>query len=277
MGRGRNMRIRGRWLPIVGAVMAVGIGAVVAYADTINADGDVVKSGNNVSYTDSANFTQLCSTRGTPVAGVVTVKYNGTGIHFDAGATLTITTALDAAGTAAGIATTAAPRRCRIRGTRPDRRSTARSRQRCQVRRRTARTGSPSTATGAAHDAHGVPVTFQTTDTYSVSVACPAVAPVISWVSNPSSANEGDLETYRFSIVDPDSTSWSFASGYPSCGSGGSLSGAPSIDSSAKTGTFTCSFPNGPATSTVSVAVSDGTRRATCSRSRSPSRTSRRS
>ena len=32
----------------------------------------------------------------------------------------------------------------------------------------------------------------------------------------------------------------------------------PAIDSSARTGTFTCRFPNGPAASTVSVAVGDG-------------------
>ena len=51
---------------IVGAVIAVGIGAVVAYADTINADGDVLKPNNNISYTDSASFTQHCSDRGTP-------------------------------------------------------------------------------------------------------------------------------------------------------------------------------------------------------------------
>ena len=105
MGRGRKMRIRGRWVPVVGAAILLGAGAVVAYADTINADGDVLKSGNNVSYTEAANFTQHCSTRGTPVAGVVTVKYNGNGIHFDPGATLTITPTPDAAGTAAGITT----------------------------------------------------------------------------------------------------------------------------------------------------------------------------
>ena len=251
------MRIRGRWLPIVGAVIAVGIGAVVAYADTINADGDVVKSGNNVSYTDSANFTQLCSTRGTPVAGVIAVKFNGTK-HYDAGATLTITTALDAAGTAAGIVTSGGT------ATVPTPWDTAGQTFNGAISTTVPSTapngtyGVTVTATGEAHDGHGDPVTLQSTDTYSISIACAAVAPVISWVSNPSSANEGDLETYRFSIVDPDSTSWSFASGYPSCGSGGSLSGAPSIDSSAKTGTFTCSFPNGPATPTVSVAVSDG-------------------
>ena len=259
MGRGRNMRIRGRWLALVGAAFVLGTSAVVAYADSINADGDIVKSGNNLSYTDSANFTQHCSTRGTPVAGVVTVKYNGNGTHFDAGATVAISLSVDAAGTAAGITTTAGT------GTVPDPWNTAGQTFTAPIATTvppTAPNGTyvvTATATGAAHTASGNPVTFTTPgDTYSVSVACTNVPPVISWVASPSSANEGDLETYQFSIADPDSTSWSYASLSPSCGSAGSLSGTPSIDSASKTGSFTCSFPNGPATSNVSVAVSDG-------------------
>ena len=251
------MQIRGRWLALVGAAVMLGSGAVVAYADSINGDGDVLAPNNNISYTDSANFTQHCVNRGTPLTGAATVKFNGTK-HYDPDATLTFTATPDAAGTAAGITTGGGT------ATVPDPWDTV-----GQTFSGPISTTVPATvpngtytvtltATGAAHDGHGDPLTLETTDTYNVSVACSNAAPVISWIANPSSANEGDLETYRFSISDPDSTSWLFASGYPSCGSAGSLSGAPSIDSSAKTGTFTCSFPNGPATSTVSAALSDG-------------------
>ena len=258
MGRGRKMRSRSLFLAVLGAATALLVGAVVAYADTIKADGDIVKSGNNVSYTDTANFTQRCAARGTPVAGVVAVKYNGNGTHFDPGAALTISLSPDAAGTAAGISATGGTT------TMPDPWDTNGQTFTTPISTTVPPTAGNGTyvvtvsATGAAHDAHDDPVTFTTQDTYDVSVDCAAVAPTISWVSSPSSANEGDVESYQFSISDPDSTSWSFAAGSPSCGSAGSLSGAPSIDSSSKTGTFSCGFPNGPATSTVSVAVSDG-------------------
>ena len=257
MGRGRNMRIRGRWLALVGVAVALGSGAVVAYADSINGDGDVLTPNNNISYTDSASFTQHCVTRGTPLVGAVTVKFNGTK-HYDPGATLTFTATPDAAGTAAGITTTGGT------ATVPTPWDTTGETFTGPISTTVPATVPNGTyvvtvaATGPAHDGKGNPITLETDDTYNVSVSCNAVAPVIAWTADPSSANEGDQETYSFSITDPDSTSWSFGAGYPSCGSAGTLSGAPSIDSSAKTGTFTCSFPNGPATSTVGVAVSDG-------------------
>ena len=252
------MVIRGRWLALVGAAVALGSSAVVAYADSINGDGDVLKPNNNISYTDAANFTQHCTSRGTPLVGSVTVKFNGTK-HYDPGATITLTATPDAAGLAAGITTTSGT------ATVPTPWDTAGQTFSGPISTTvppTVPNGTYTvtvTASGAAHDGHGDPLTLDATDTYDVSVSCANITPVISWVASPSSANEGDLETYQLSITDPDSTSWLFASGYPSCGSAGSLSGAPSIDSSAKTGTFTCGFPNGPATSTVTVAVSDGT------------------
>lgn len=84
------------------------------------------------------------------------------------------------------------------------------------------------------------------------------VVPAISWTANPSTANEGNSKTYNFSITDSDSSAWTFVSGSPSCGTGGSLVSS-SIDNGAKTGTFDCSFPDGPANPTVSAQVSDGT------------------
>jgi hypothetical protein len=92
------------------------------------------------------------------------------------------------------------------------------------------------------------------------SCATPNVAPAIAWTANPASADEGQTKTYSFSITDSDSSSWDFASGYPDCGSGGSLvSDSASIDDVAMTGTFQCSFPDGPASPTVSIQVTDGT------------------
>jgi PKD domain len=96
------------------------------------------------------------------------------------------------------------------------------------------------------------------TGAYTLQVAS-NVAPVIAWTANPSSVDEGQTKTYSFSISDSDSSSWTFASGYPACGTGGSISGTPSINDAAMTGTFDCFFPDGHANPTVRVKVSDGT------------------
>jgi hypothetical protein len=76
---------------------------------------------------------------------------------------------------------------------------------------------------------------------------------------NDLSVNEGTAHTYVFSITDPDSgDSWSFASGYPSCGDNGTLvSGSASISSSEPKGSFRCTFADGPKTSDVKVKVKD--------------------
>ena len=101
---------------------------------------------------------------------------------------------------------------------------------------------------------------------FQVLVACGVTAPVneapsIAFNAAPASATEGDVKTYSFTITDPDAgQTFSYAAGSPGCGSLGSLSGTPTIDSAAKTGSFSCSFPDGfvPATaSTVSIQVTD--------------------
>jgi hypothetical protein len=87
------------------------------------------------------------------------------------------------------------------------------------------------------------------------------VSPSVAFSSTPSSATEGDTKTFDFAITDSDADTWSYAGGFPDCGSLGSVSGTPSIDQTTKTGSFSCQFPDGlvPATvSTVSVQVSDG-------------------
>ena len=96
----------------------------------------------------------------------------------------------------------------------------------------------------------------------SCGVTAPAnVAPSVAFSGAPTSATEGDVKSYGFTITDPDAgQTFNYAAGSPDCGSLGSLSGTPTIDSAAKTGSFSCSFPDGlvPATaSTVSVQVTD--------------------
>jgi hypothetical protein len=48
MASARDKRITGRWLAVIGAVVALGLGAVVAFGETIGTHGDVPKSGNRV-------------------------------------------------------------------------------------------------------------------------------------------------------------------------------------------------------------------------------------
>jgi hypothetical protein len=69
------------------------------------------------------------------------------------------------------------------------------------------------------------------------------------------SAGEGGTNTYTFTTHDDDSDTLSFAGGYPTCGTGGSLQGSPVIGD----GTFDCRFPDGPAGPVVAIKVTDGT------------------
>jgi hypothetical protein len=82
-------------------------------------------------------------------------------------------------------------------------------------------------------------------------------APFIAFTTAPTNANEGETKTYNFSITDPDAGQiFTFVSGFPDCGTGGTP-GSSSINSALKTGTFQCSFPDGPASPTVRVQVQD--------------------
>jgi hypothetical protein len=106
-GKGEQMRSsRNRFFwPAVTVLAALSLffGASLAYADTLSPDGDTAKNGNNITYLDTASpGAEACSTRGTAVAGLVTVTYNG-GTHFTPGATVTILATPDATATAAGI------------------------------------------------------------------------------------------------------------------------------------------------------------------------------
>jgi len=86
-------------------------------------------------------------------------------------------------------------------------------------------------------------------------------APAVSFTTGPTTVNEsGTTEhAYTLSITDPDSAdSWTFTSGYPSCGTGGSLvPSSATINNSGRSGSFSCTFPDGPATPTVAVRIQD--------------------
>jgi hypothetical protein len=122
-------------------------------------------------------------------------------------------------------------------------------------------TGNGSFTTGAANTgAGGVPTTVTGTYVFVPSNTIPAV----SFTGGPTSVNESstDEHTYTFSITDPDAgDSWSFVSGYPTCGTGGALvAGSANVDNALKTGSFKCKFDDGltpPTTAGVAVQVED--------------------
>ena len=113
-------------------------------------------------------------------------------------------------------------------------------------------TGATCTATLAGnYTVTGTDGVFSDTATLVVQNAAPALA----WSTNPAAATVGETKSYSFTISDPSSASWSFAAGYPSCGSSGTPSNA-SISGS--TGSFDCTFATVPGSSTVSAKVTDG-------------------
>jgi hypothetical protein len=231
----------------------------VAYADTISADGDTLAGTNNVVY-GSAAFQNACSSRGTPVNGAITIKFNGT-VHYDPGATVTVSVVPDASAAGAGITATGGsaqvPAAWDTKG---------------QVFTVPITTTVPSTvadgsytvnveAVGAAHDGQGHAVQLAADDSYAVSVTCTGgnSAPIINWNAHPPLAGDGDTRTFTFGIKDTDSSLWEFAAGYPDCGPNGTLSGTPSIDSAGKQGSFDCTFSGSSGSSTVRAKVTDGT------------------
>jgi hypothetical protein len=241
---------------------AAGLAAVlvaVASADTISADGDILAGTNNVAYGSGA-FQNACATRGTPVGGNVTIKFNGT-VHYDPGTTVTVSVTPDASAAGAGITATGGsasvpvvwdskpefftvPITTTVPSTVPDGAYTVNVE-----------------AVGAAHDAQGHAVQLAADDSYAVSVTCTggSFAPVINWNAHPPQSNGGgDTKTYTFGIKDDDSSSWSFASGYPDCGANGTLSNA-TIDNAGKKGSFDCTFSGSSGSSNVRVKITDGT------------------
>jgi hypothetical protein len=257
MHRAGGNGLRLRWLA-AGALLAVaGALGAVAYADTINPDGDLLRPNNRLQY-GSGNFQEPCAGRGTPVAGAVTVRFNGN-VHFDSGSTLAVTAAPDADATAAGITASGSsavvpspwntpqqtfevPITTTVPASAPDGSYTV-----------------DVTATGPAHRENGDALVFTQHDSFTVTIDCVAggnVAPSISWNAHPFQSAAGDTKTYTFGISDPDSSSASFAPGYPTCGPNGTVSHATIAGGN---GSFDCTFGASPASSKVRVRVTDGT------------------
>ena len=112
----------------------------------------------------------------------------------------------------------------------------------------------PVTLQVLVDDGHG----HQVTRTKNVNVS--NVAPQVALTSAPASADEGQTKTYNYSVNDPGADTYSVDAGSPSCGTGGSLVAASdsiSGSSGSQTGTFQCSFPDGPASPTVSISITD--------------------
>src|SRR5439155_1428139 len=86
----------------------------------------------------------------------------------------------------------------------------------------------------------------------SQSVSIANVAPTVALTSAPASANEGSTHTYSYSISDPGLDTVSSVA--TSCGANGTKSNASNTNTS---GSFDCSFPDGPASSTVSAQATD--------------------
>src|SRR5439155_1608919 len=86
----------------------------------------------------------------------------------------------------------------------------------------------------------------------SQSVSIANVAPTVALTSAPASANEGQTKTYSYSISDPGLDTVSSVA--TSCGANGTKSNASNTNTS---GSFDCSFPDRPASSTVSAQATD--------------------
>src|SRR5206468_12827524 len=91
------------------------------------------------------------------------------------------------------------------------------------------------------------------TDTDTINVTVANVAPKVN-LTGPTTADEGDTKTYSYTITDAGTAdTFSFVTGYPTCGLHGELVGTPAIGS----GSFQCSFPDGPNTTDVKIKVQD--------------------
>lgn len=232
-----------RALALAGVALIISTTAV--YADQVSIDGDTAKVGNNIAYLDTASpGAEACSTRGTAVAGLVTISYQG-GNHFTAGANVTVSVVPDAAAATAGITasggTATVPNPWGSSGT-------------------FTRAISITTPASAANAVYTVNVTVSGPGTggatvggvytignpVTVTVNCSAptnTAPTVAFNSSqPSTAVEGDTKSFSFTITDAQGGAMTYAAGYPDCGSGNTVSN-PSI--SATGGSFDCTFVDG--------------------------------
>jgi hypothetical protein len=93
---------------------------------------------------------------------------------------------------------------------------------------------------------------------FEISIRAANDAPEVAFDNPPSSADEGETETFSFTVTDPDpGDSFDIKSGFPRCGTGGSLVDG-SLSTNATGVSFRCLFPDGPASPDVQVQVNDG-------------------
>src|SRR5205823_12237556 len=81
------------------------------------------------------------------------------------------------------------------------------------------------------------------------------VAPT-AHISGDATADEGTTHAYTYTVTDPGDDTFSVNSGYPTCGGGGQFV-LTSWAQTAHGGSFDCFFPNGPATTSVAIKVTD--------------------
>ncbi|MCI0857262.1 MAG: prepilin-type N-terminal cleavage/methylation domain-containing protein [Chloroflexi bacterium] len=93
------------------------------------------------------------------------------------------------------------------------------------------------------------------TATGSTIVTVNNVAPTILFTTAPDNVSEGQTVTYIFSYNDPGNDDFTAVPTFPGCGTFGVLVGSLSKDATG--GSFDCFFPDGPATTTVSMQVKD--------------------
>ena len=105
-------------------------------------------------------------------------------------------------------------------------------------------------------------VTVQATDsdnaagnTASRPVTVTNVAPTVT-LTGLDEVVEGSTHTYSFTVSDPGMDTFTLNAGYPTCGLNGTLV-AGSLNVTAAGGSFQCTFPDGPASTSVVVKVTD--------------------
>ena len=90
-------------------------------------------------------------------------------------------------------------------------------------------------------------------DTHDVHVN--NVAPTVT-ISGAVTVDEGDTETYTFTVTDPGADTFTVNLGYPNCGGNGVLVSG-SLVVTASGGSFQCTFPDGDAQTTLMIKVTD--------------------
>src|SRR5205823_6902600 len=74
------------------------------------------------------------------------------------------------------------------------------------------------------------------------------------------SVDEGSTHTYTFTVTDPGQDTFTVDSGFPDCDAGATNNGtlvSGSLTVNAGGGSFDCTFPDGPKTANVKIAVTD--------------------